>query len=77
MSAGGYTRVYTPQGQVAHLMRPIAAGPADDYRHALCPSVPPGDSQWLGTGDQAEYERAEALPLCAACGHLAGIGAAS
>lgn len=76
MTGDTYTRVYTPQGRVAHLMRPYGAG---GECTTLCPVVPvvawPGE--WLGTGDQEEYERAEALPLCAVCGHLAGIGAAS
>ena len=80
MSAGDYTRVYTRQGQVAHLMRLIATGLAD-YQFALC-SVGPieregEDGSLLGTGNQAEYERAASLPLCAVCGHLAGIGAPS
>lgn len=62
-------KVYTPSGRVAHLRPP-------DYsitgaKPVLCPqSLPWGG--WLGTGSQAEYDRAAALPACKACIRVAG-----
>jgi hypothetical protein len=53
-----YTRVYRFRGREAHL-REAACRTAARYRRDY--------DGWLGTGSQAEYEHAAALPLCAAC----------
>lgn len=58
------TRVYRPNGKVAHL---LAAGASNDYyERALCGARPHWD-QWFGTGAQDEYELAAAMPLCQKC----------
>lgn len=60
-----WTRVYRLRGRKAHLRR------EDGASIACWPADQPGDSgtedHWLGTGSQAEYEHAAALPLCLAC----------
>ena len=38
----------------------------------LCPVMPEWPGEWLGTGGQAEYEKAASLPLCKACAKAAG-----
>jgi len=55
-----YARVYLPHGTVAHLMAPFGS------RYVLCPAGSRA-GEWLGTGSQAEYDRAAALPLCFRC----------
>lgn len=62
-----WTRVYRLRERIAHLRKEtgdttIACNdPAD-------PEMPPAlDDCWLGTGSQAEYEHAAALPLCPRC----------
>ena len=63
------TRVYTPRGSVAHLRAPFST-----IRNGstLCPVMPEWPGEWLGTGGQAEYEKAASLPLCKACAKAAG-----
>lgn len=67
--AADYTRVYTPHGHVAHLRQ------HHSHSSILCPVVPEWPGEWLGTGNQAEYEKAASLDLCAVCGRLAGMAA--
>lgn len=57
-----HDRRYTRGGRVAHLVRVEAA-----QGRALCRRQPDGFEDWRGTGDQVEYERAAALPLCRRC----------
>jgi hypothetical protein len=52
-----YTRIYRFRGREAHL-REATCRTALRFRDY---------DGWLGTGSQAEYEHAAALPLCAAC----------
>lgn len=56
-----YTRIYRKRGRYAHLRELASSCQVLRqwwYIH---------DDGWLGTGSQAEYERAEALPLCPWC----------
>ena len=62
------TRLYTPQGAVAHLQPPLSSG----VKTVLCPRMWPWPDGWLGTGSQAEYEKAAALPTCKECLKRAG-----
>lgn len=58
-----YTRVYTSAAaRVAHLKPDWRGGDA-----VLCPAESQLFVGWLGTGSQAEYERAAALPTCKRC----------
>jgi len=59
-------RVYRPTGRMAHLLRPNDS-PSVGYPQALCGMRNPLFSDWLGTGSQAEHERAAQLPLCPGC----------
>lgn len=56
-----WTRVYRPGGRLAHLRGERIA----------CETASPQDrydpDTWLGTGSQAEYDRAASLPLCLRC----------
>jgi hypothetical protein len=54
------TRLYMRLGRVAHLRNTFAPG-------VLCDATPPSHEEWLGTGSQAEYEKAAGLPLCRKC----------
>lgn len=60
--AADVDRMYTPSGAMAHLVRRSLYG----SRVAAC-GLYPWPSEFLGTGTQAEYERAERLPLCKRC----------
>jgi hypothetical protein len=60
----GYERRYTSIGRVAHAVD--IDGPHPAYAGARCHLDAPLGG-WLGTGSQAEYERAAALPLCRLC----------
>lgn len=60
------TRVYSPTGTRAHLLRP-GDSPNMGYPFALCNFQPSLFSVWLGTGSQGEHERAASLPLCRYC----------
>jgi len=64
----GYERRY-----VSHAARVAHAVDVDrEWIAACCGRRPVWYSAegWLGTGSQAEYERATALPLCKACARL-------
>ncbi|MGH8575605.1 MAG: hypothetical protein ACREXX_13940 [Gammaproteobacteria bacterium] len=63
-----HERRYLRYGRVAHLLD--AVGGVGTYQVALCVRVPALCSAWLGTGSQAEYERAAELPLCQDCERL-------
>lgn len=63
-------RGYTYHGAVAHLL-------PHGRRTALCGRSPVWHSDWYGTGSQAEYEKAAALPLCAYCAKRAEQNAAA
>lgn len=60
------TRVYTPTGKRAHLLRPDIS--PNLRLAALCGGMP---RAWHGTGTQAEYEMAASLPLCRYCERVA------
>ena len=64
--AGNCARVYAPTGKRAHLLAPFDS-PNAGYPVALCGLQPGLFGAWLGTGTQAEHERAAALALCAGC----------
>lgn len=68
--AGQFTRVYTQYGKLAHLMR-SGDRPPVGHPVALCRRHPERFGPWLGTGNQAERERAALLPTCARCGQRA------
>ena len=55
--------VYLPYGRVAH----ISVSGSQRYAAALCGRFPDLFSNWLGTGNQGEYDRAKRLPLCKDC----------
>jgi hypothetical protein len=57
--------VYTWTGKRAHVLR-FGTGPSDG-RAAECSLFPMWGTYWYGTGTQAEWERARALPLCKRC----------
>jgi hypothetical protein len=57
------TRVYTFTGKVAHLVA-VGGSPSLHRPPALCGREA---GTWLGTGSQAEYEKAAALPTCRFC----------
>lgn len=63
--ADGCTRVCTRTGKRSHLLphghSPGSKGPA------LCGIAPGVSDAWLGTGTQAERERAASLPACRMC----------
>lgn len=56
-----YGRLYLRRGSRAHLSAPLT------WRRVLCSAEPAGSDDWLGTGSQAEYDKAASLPLCRAC----------
>jgi protein-tyrosine phosphatase len=56
-----YRRLYTRRGTRAHLAGPYGG------TGVLCAVEPGAFDDWLGTGDQREYERAASLPLCRQC----------
>jgi hypothetical protein len=62
----GYARVYAPNGKMTHLLPP-GDRPSVGYPVALCRRPPPLFTSWLGTGSQAEYDHAAALPACPRC----------
>jgi hypothetical protein len=64
----GETRVYVFHGAVAHLL--AAHKPPNGNATAVCGRSPVWFSAWLGTGSQAEYEKAAGLPTCAHCAKL-------
>lgn len=74
MAIGDYTRVYGRNGRYAHL---LTLNGSVDIDSAMCgrilwTCVREGEwKPWLGTGSQAEYEKAASLPLCPRCEHLA------
>jgi hypothetical protein len=63
------TRVYMPEGRVAHLLDAGLASP-NSCDESLC-GKRTADGFWYGTGSQAEYDEAERLPVCRACCHRA------
>lgn len=63
------TRVYTITGKRAHLLD-IRQRP-DSWASALCGLSPIWHTPWLGTGSQAEHEKAAALPTCKYCAQQA------
>jgi len=65
------TRVYTPYGRMAHLL-PLGALVSFGSPVALCRRSPALFDSWRGTGSQAEYDKAAALPLCQRCKKAAG-----
>jgi len=64
------TRLFAPSGRVAHLRPPF--GLAD----VLC-GRPEPEGGWLGTGNQAEHDRAAGLPACRRCGRRAALDGTS
>lgn len=60
-SALAWTRVYKRGGRYAHLRRP------DGSQVIACSCADGTEDCWLGTGSQAEYEHAAALPLHPGC----------
>jgi len=64
--AGQCTRVYALHGKMAHLLAPWES-PNLGYAFTLCRRQPRLFTAWLGTGSQAEYERAASLPACEQC----------
>jgi len=64
--ADTYNLGYLPTGRKAHLFYGSMAG------SAVCGIFSP--NVWLGTGSQAEYERAKALPPCRRCANLVAAG---
>lgn len=69
-AAASCTRVYMTSAKTAHLVFPDTTPSAAP--RALCQIRPYMGRSWFGTGDQAEYEKASALPLCARCKTAAG-----
>ena len=63
--------VYLRHGGVTHV-RPFS-GRSDYHREVLCGREPSlfGDWDWLGTGSQAEIDKARRMPLCVRCMELA------
>lgn len=57
---------YLLTGTRTHARYRRSTGAGLDYE-ARCGAAPQYFSDWYGTGSQAEYERAEALPRCARC----------
>lgn len=64
LSLSDYGRLYLREGHRAHLSLPFGTASISE---ALCPVMPTWPDEWLGTGSQAEYEKAAALPVCCAC----------
>lgn len=65
MNEDNYTKVYFgPSSRVAHLV-------GNTHRQveiqSVCGKFPRWFLGWLGTGDQDEIDRAQALPLCRHC----------
>lgn len=52
---------FTIGGRVLHALRDTSK------RQAICGLGLHRSEDWMGTGSQAEYERAERLPLCKRC----------
>lgn len=67
-TAPSWTRLYQRGGHYAHL---------EQERHVMCRNPLREDAwvdeSWRGTGSQAEYEHAAAMPLCPACFRLREI----
>lgn len=66
--AHDWTYVYSsPTAPTAHLL-PEQHSP-NSSMPALCGATPQSfrDPFWFGTGTQAEYDRADALPVCENC----------
>lgn len=62
ISENDCTRLYLPRSRVAHLATP------DSGHYALCRRVAPRwPEEWLGTGSQAEYEKAAKMRTCTRC----------
>lgn len=56
-----WERMYLAEGHRAHWVH------RSDVYGAMAACGTYGGGWWLGTGDQAEYEKAEALPVCRNC----------
>lgn len=69
-----FTRVYMAHAATAHLISPDES--VSDVPRALCKIRPYLGRSWFGTGSQAEYDKAAALPLCPRCETAAGNGEA-
>lgn len=55
---------YLPKGKVKHAL-PLYSNSVTGHSHtSLCGLCP---EDWLGTGSQDEYEKAEVLPECGLC----------
>lgn len=61
----GFDVVYLPFGKVAHFARWSTMGGVD--KSGLCHAHPRWPWTWYGTGNQAEIDKAESLPLCSHC----------
>lgn len=62
---------YVPRGKVTHARKRRSGGLDGTARCGTAPAwYEPID--WHGTGSQAEYERAAALPKCRRCLRLTG-----
>jgi hypothetical protein len=59
------TRVYMSSATTAHLVP--ADAPVSGAPRALCRIRPYKEKPWFGTGNQREYEKAAALPVCGRC----------
>lgn len=62
MNSQDFDRMYVHHGTRAHLIRRTMYG----ERVAAC-GLYPWPAEFLGTGDQTEYEHAEHLPTCRHC----------
>jgi len=60
-------RRYTRYGRVAHLLDPLEYSERTGTAAVLCGLWEWYVHSWLGTGSQAEYERAASLPVCKNC----------
>jgi hypothetical protein len=58
---------YLRAGHRAHLLPAGVDLTTYPYTRAYCGREPDLGDAWLGTGNQTEYDTAEALPLCRAC----------
>lgn len=64
-----YTRVYTPGGVMAHLLRDVDS--PNSPAPALCGRSPGFLTDWHGTGTQREHETAATRNLCTRCAVVA------
>jgi hypothetical protein len=60
-----FTRVHMLHGKTIHLV--LADTALSGSPRALCRARPYLGRSWFGTGDQLEYEKAAALPVCGKC----------